>query len=45
MQITKVLKSYERPSMKHWLGTDRNGMDLLTRLMYGRVSLIMVSLL
>lgn len=41
MQITKVLKSYERPSMKHWLGTDRNGMDLLTRLMYGgRVSLI-----
>ncbi len=29
------------PSKEHWLGTDTNGMDMLTRLMYGgRVSLI-----
>ena len=29
------------PSVEHWLGTDTNGMDMLTRLMYGgRVSLI-----
>lgn len=28
------------PSMAHWLGTDRNGQDILTRLMYGgRMSL------
>ncbi|NLN03383.1 MAG: ABC transporter permease [Clostridiaceae bacterium] len=41
MQVTRVLKSYSPPSSIHWLGTDRNGMDILTRLMYGgRVSLI-----
>lgn len=38
---TRVYDSYAQPSSKHWLGTDRNGMDMLTRLMYGgRVSLI-----
>lgn len=38
---TTVFDTYSAPSMKHWLGTDRNGMDMLTRLMYGgRVSLI-----
>ena len=37
---TKVFDTYSSPSTKHWLGTDRNGMDMLTRLMYGgRVSL------
>lgn len=37
----KVYDRYSPPSDKHWLGTDRNGMDMLTRLMYGgRVSLI-----
>ncbi len=38
---TTVFDTYSGPSKKHWLGTDRNGMDMLTRLMYGgRVSLI-----
>ena len=37
---TKVFDTYSAPSKEHWLGTDRNGMDMLTRLMYGgRVSL------
>ena len=37
---TKVFDTYSPPSKEHWLGTDRNGMDMLTRLMYGgRVSL------
>ena len=32
---------YSVPNMKHWLGTDMYGMDMLTRLMYGgRVSLL-----
>ena len=36
-----VLDTYSPPSAAHWLGTDRNGMDMITRLMYGgRVSLI-----
>ena len=35
-----VFDTYGYPSSAHWLGTDRNGMDMLTRLMYGgRVSL------
>ncbi len=39
-QTTRVFDTYSAPSSKHWLGTDRNGMDMLTRLMYGgRVSL------
>ena len=38
---TTVFDTYSAPSKEHWLGTDRNGMDMLTRLMYGgRVSLI-----
>ena len=37
---TRVYDTYSAPSREHWLGTDRNGMDMLTRLMYGgRVSL------
>jgi len=37
---TQVFDTYSPPSGAHWLGTDRNGMDMLTRLMYGgRVSL------
>ncbi len=38
---TRVYDTYSAPSREHWLGTDRNGMDMLTRLMYGgRVSLL-----
>lgn len=38
---TYVYDGYGKPSRSHWLGTDKNGMDMLTRLMYGgRVSLI-----
>ena len=38
---TRTYDTYASPSRAHWLGTDRNGMDMLTRLMYGgRVSLI-----
>ncbi|MGM9521398.1 MAG: ABC transporter permease [Oscillospiraceae bacterium] len=40
-QVTRVFDTYSFPSKAHWLGTDKNGMDMLTRLMYGgRVSLI-----
>lgn len=36
-----LILMYADPSSEHWLGTDGNGMDLLTRLMYGgRISLI-----
>ena len=39
--VTRVWDSYRSPSLSHPLGTDKNGMDMLTRLMYGgRVSLI-----
>ena len=38
---TRVWDSYAAPSAAHPLGTDKNGMDMLTRLMYGgRVSLV-----
>ncbi len=38
---TYVYDAYASPSVEHPLGTDRNGMDMLTRLMYGgRVSLV-----
>ncbi len=38
---TYVADTYSAPSNQHWLGTDKNGMDVMTRLMYGgRVSLI-----
>lgn len=37
----QVNRTYEAPTMKHWLGTDGNGMDVLTRLMFGgRISLL-----
>lgn len=40
-QSTYKITMYANPSAEHWLGTDGNGMDVLTRLMYGgRVSLI-----
>ena len=39
--LTTVLDTYSSPSKEHLLGTDKNGMDMLTRLMYGgRVSLV-----
>lgn len=38
---TYVYDALSKPSAKHWLGTDKNGMDSLTRLMYGgRISLL-----
>ena len=38
---TRVWDSYAAPSRTHPLGTDKNGMDVLTRLQYGgRVSLV-----
>ena len=38
---TRVYNKYAAPSKDHPLGTDKNGMDMLTRLMYGgRVSLV-----
>ena len=40
-QISRVYDAYAYPSAEHALGTDANGMDLLTRLMYGgRISLM-----
>lgn len=39
--LTRVYDAYAFPSGEHPLGTDKNGMDMLTRLMYGgRVSLV-----
>ena len=41
MTETYVFDRYASPNKEHWLGTDTNGMDMLTRLMYGgRVSLM-----
>lgn len=41
IENTKVTDDYASPSWAHPLGTDGNGMDVLTRLMYGgRVSLM-----
>lgn len=38
---TQLIQIYEAPSKAHWLGTDGNGMDIMTRLMYGgRISLM-----
>ena len=38
---TQKIMIYDAPSKSHWLGTDANGMDILTRLMYGgRISLM-----
>jgi peptide/nickel transport system permease protein len=40
-QSTQLVSMLERPSFRHWLGTDKNGMDVVVRLMYGgRVSLL-----
>ncbi len=37
---TSRILAYDAPSSSHWLGTDQNGMDILTRLIYGgRISL------
>lgn len=41
LQSTQLILVYDLPSKTHWMGTDGNGMDILTRLMYGgRISLI-----
>ena len=41
MTSTLLVRRFEAPSAEHWLGTDGNGMDMLTRMMYGgRVSLL-----
>jgi peptide/nickel transport system permease protein len=38
---TELIRTYEGPSSEHLLGLDNNGMDVMTRLMYGgRVSLL-----
>lgn len=38
---THLISMHEKPSYQHWLGTDKHGMDVLTRLMYGgRISLV-----
>ncbi len=38
---TQLIQIYQAPSKAHWLGTDGNGMDIMTRLMYGgRISLM-----
>ncbi|HOG77038.1 MAG: ABC transporter permease [Anaerolineaceae bacterium] len=38
---TELIRMYEAPSSAHLMGLDNNGMDLMTRLMYGgRVSLL-----
>lgn len=40
-QETRVINKYQKPNKEHPLGTDANGMDLLTRLMFGgRISLL-----
>lgn len=36
-----VTNGLQQPSMSHWLGTDNNGIDILTQILYGgRISLI-----
>jgi peptide/nickel transport system permease protein len=38
---TELIRTFENPSTEHPLGLDNNGMDVMTRLMYGgRVSLL-----
>ncbi len=40
-QVGSILDSYASPSRAHWLGTDANGFDVLSRLMLGaRTSLL-----
>lgn len=39
--LTQLIDMYAQPSWEHPLGTDSNGMDVMTRLMYGgRISLM-----
>lgn len=41
LTVSRLISRFETPSSKHILGTDGNGMDVLTRLMFGgRVSLL-----
>jgi len=41
IEDTLVIKAFDPPSKTHIMGTDQNGMDILTRLMYGgRISLM-----
>ena len=36
-----IANGLSRPSSEHWLGTDKNGIDILTQILYGaRISLI-----
>jgi peptide/nickel transport system permease protein len=38
---TELIRAFEHPSSDHLLGTDNNGMDVMTRLMFGgRISLM-----
>jgi len=38
---TLLIRRFEAPSAAHWLGLDGNGMDMMTRIMYGgRISLL-----
>lgn len=38
---TELIRTYGEPTSEHWLGLDNNGMDMMTRLMFGgRVSLL-----
>ncbi|MEG1633232.1 MAG: ABC transporter permease [Oscillospiraceae bacterium] len=40
-QITLLIDRYARSSAEHWAGTDGDGMDILSRMMYGgRISLM-----
>ena len=41
-QSSRQYDSYSFPSAKHWLGTDKYGMDMLTRLMYGGCVSLMI---
>ncbi|HWQ96782.1 MAG TPA: ABC transporter permease [Clostridia bacterium] len=41
LEESRVITMFEFPSQEHLLGTDSNGMDVMTRLMYGgRISLM-----
>lgn len=41
LKESRVITMFEFPSLKHLLGTDSNGMDVMTRLMFGgRISLM-----
>ena len=42
MTETYVFDRYASPNKEHWLGTDTNGMDMLTRLMYGWTCILVI---